>query len=41
MLHRETCHICWFAKMNSHVIVPNFSMETQSTNSSILVWGTV
>jgi hypothetical protein len=40
MVCRETCHICWFEKINSHVVILNFSMEIQSTDASILISGT-
>jgi hypothetical protein len=40
MVCRETCRIRWFEKINSHVVILNFSIEVQSTDASILVSGT-
>jgi hypothetical protein len=40
MVCRETCHIRWFEKINSYVVILNFSIEVQSTDASILVSGT-
>jgi hypothetical protein len=40
MVCKETCHICLFEKINSHVIILNFNMKIQSTDTSILVSGT-
>jgi hypothetical protein len=37
MVYRETCHICWFEKIISHVVILNFSMKIQSTDASIFV----
>jgi hypothetical protein len=33
----KKCHICWFEKTNSHVIILNFNIETQLTVAFILV----
>jgi hypothetical protein len=40
MVCRETRRIYWFEKINSHVIILNFSMEIHSIDVSILVSGT-
>jgi hypothetical protein len=40
MVCRETYRIFYFEKINSHVVILNFSMEIQSTDASILVSGT-
>jgi hypothetical protein len=40
MVYREACHICWFEKIISHVVILNFSMEIQPADASILVLGT-
>jgi hypothetical protein len=37
MISLEICHICWFEKINSHVVIPNITIEIQSTYVSILV----
>jgi hypothetical protein len=40
MVCKETCHIYWFEKINSHVVILNFSMEIQSIDAFILVLAT-
>jgi hypothetical protein len=37
MVSLEICRIRWFEKINSHVVIPNFNIETQSTYASMLV----
>jgi hypothetical protein len=33
----EICHIYWFEKIDSLVVIPNFIMEIQSIDASILI----
>jgi hypothetical protein len=37
MVSLEICHIYWFEKTNSHIVILNFAIETQSTDASILI----
>jgi hypothetical protein len=37
MVSLEICHIYWFEKINSLVVILNYTIEIQSTDTSILV----